>query len=125
MKHRVVKVEKLTKEDFKNGAISVLLKEGLKGLTFGKKLFAAKDVEIVQEVYNNPYYIFQIMNLIAKDKELLEACFDVLERRIKSAFFTRKEAIDFINLLNEVLKELGLPAFMPDIREQIHVRCAD
>lgn len=115
MRHKIVKLEKLTAEDFEKGTATVIFEKGIFGITLGNKMFKKIHNEKVQRLYRDPYYIFQIMDFISKDRQLLEACYDALDIGLKISSISKKEKADFVKTLNETLSDLGLPKFRPDI----------
>lgn len=110
MDQKVKKFSELRKSDFINNVAIAMSKEGLVGVTLNGNKFKAKDIDIPRAVFDDPYLMFQLMDLFANDKSLLLACFDILYLR----FYKNKEGKNvkrYIETLNETLSFLGLPIF--------------
>lgn len=115
MRHKIVKLEKLTAEDFEKGTATVIFEKGIFGITLGNKMFKKKYNAQIQRLYKDPYFIFQIMDLISKDRQFLEACYDALDIGLKISSISKRDEAQFVKTLNETLSDLGLPKFRPEI----------
>ena len=115
MRHKIVKLNKLSPEDFEKGTATVIFEKGIYGITLGHKMFKKIHNEKIQRLYTDPYFIFQLMDLMSEDRQFLEACYDALDIGLKKSSISKKEEAGFVKNLNEILSDLELPPFRPDI----------